>query len=394
MSSRRPDVRPPGPGRPLLGGFRPAATFVARAVGFYALIYVLWLPFRAEYMRFVAAFAERLFRLLDHPPLVTSLEMTRDGRIAYYSFIYSLEEPMGFWNAANMHFYFVAALALVLASPLQGALRKARIAAWTVLLFVSISLAITVTYIKLDATARAHEVYGIVLFGDLEQEVLEWAARTLLMVGMLAFPAYLFFVAYLSQWMAPSRSDDEPPGRLRRDLRRLLDRTGRLRTALGAVSLATILIVGLAVLTRPEPDPLAYGDGWARIMRLNPSFPQAKLNVALALELDGELDRAIELYREALADAPELSGGHFNFANALQKKNRHEEALAAYRMVLDRRPDHAGAHRNSGFSLLVLKRRCEARRELEQAVELEPAYMNEAVFGETLIGLRAKCDDP
>jgi hypothetical protein len=341
------------------------------------LLYLCWLPLQESYIQLLSVGAERIFGLVDSPPLITALQ-AQGNRIAYFSFITGGEQPLGIWNGANLHFYLVTALALVLSVPLSGRGQRIRLVTLTGILFVAMSLAICAVNIKTNADRSATQLYGIVLYGGTERVVLDWANRTLLMVGMLAFPAYLFFVSYLSRWVEPAAT------RVRFTRKRLVS-----MLVLGL----SILIVGtgLFVWTAPTDDLDTDHEGWAKIMTLNPDFAPAKVNVALWHQQQGRLDEAIVLYREALALDRTQVQTHFNLGNALRSQVHREEAIAQYEQALQLDPGHAATHWNLGLTWFELQQYCRALRHYETSAQLVPAYLNQAAFREDLTALRVSC---
>lgn len=76
--------------------------------------------------------------------------------------------------------------------------------------------------------------------------------------------------------------------------------------------------------------------------KLMPQRPEPRNNLALVLEQAGELDRAIELYREAVGLAPDNIRYRANLARALIRRgDRSEEVRVLLRAILeaDDRPD-------------------------------------------------------
>src|SRR5438045_453178 len=57
----------------------------------------------------------------------------------------------------------------------------------------------------------------------------------------------------------------------------------------------------------------------------------------------GDLDRAIELYRQAVAIKPDFAEVHNNLGNALRLAGRLDEAVECYRRAIDAKPGFAQA---------------------------------------------------
>ncbi len=71
--------------------------------------------------------------------------------------------------------------------------------------------------------------------------------------------------------------------------------------------------------------------------------PEVRLNLALAFELNGDLDNAIKSYKMAIdlskTNPATLFLGHYNLARALGLKEKVEEALMSYQAALDIYPE-------------------------------------------------------
>jgi tetratricopeptide (TPR) repeat protein len=113
---------------------------------------------------------------------------------------------------------------------------------------------------------------------------------------------------------------------------------------------------------------------------------------------EGRLDEAIQHYQQAL-DASQLRFAqrgsssplmpsapssltaspfiaHSNLADALARKGRPQEALQHYRQALQLDPQSAKVHANLGATLAELEHYPEGIQELEQALSIEPGYIN------------------
>lgn len=95
-----------------------------------------------------------------------------------------------------------------------------------------------------------------------------------------------------------------------------------------------------------ESSPAAAQDAYRRALELDPSLPDAWVNLGRLLHQDGDARGAAEHYRKAI----ELDAGNalalFNLAVALEDLRMPEEAVLAYRTALQADPRHADAHYN------------------------------------------------
>src|SRR5207247_626232 len=104
----------------------------------------------------------------------------------------------------------------------------------------------------------------------------------------------------------------------------------------------------------------------------------------------GDLDRAIELYRQAVAIKPDFAEVHNNLGNALRLPGRLEEAVASYRRALTLKPDFAEAQGNLGNALRKLGRLDEAVECYRRAIDAKPGFAQ--AVGQYVFLQRMLCD--
>jgi hypothetical protein len=344
------------------------------------------LPLQPGFTKLVAAVAAPILRLLDDPPLVTSL-VARDDSVRIFSYLTGFREPMASWSTETMGVFMLAPLVLVLAAPVgRWPLRIVAAVAVSAVAFAA-CVGIAVTQIQLVVEFFAAEQLGIAVHTAAEQARLERLNDILHATGMLALPAFLFLATYAyGLWLQPT--EDESAGHSRG--------TGwRLGIVVPGVVAASALIVWIAMATVPDASvvPDDYHEGWAKLLRLNPEFVPAQVNVALHLESIGRLDEAIDLYRSALRTSPDRPEIHYDLGNALLEKRLYEQAVESYRETLRLAPGHAAAHRNLGLALGRLDRPCEAVRHLEQSARLPGSTESRARLRQEISRLRAACDE-
>lgn len=331
----------------------------------------------------MAAVAQPVLRLMDDPPLITSLVAGRDT-VDFYSFLTGFRQPMGVWKA-DLTVFVLAPLALVLAVP-RGRLTTKLLAAAVLLpLLFAVCVTIAVVQLRLSAEAWAMGELGITLHAAEAKLRLERINVALFAVGMLALPSFLFLANYmLFAWNAPARPAPAAG---------LGGRRGALvGLAAGGSVLAVALIAVFAAAPVPSRDSLAYHRGWAALLELNPGFTTAQINLGLHLEREGDLDAAIALYREAIAAKPGLVAAHYNLGNALDRKGLSEQALASYRNALALEPEHAAAHRNLAVVFSRLNRPCDALRHLRRSASLDTNAAADPIVQRNLAKFEAACD--
>ena len=95
-------------------------------------------------------------------------------------------------------------------------------------------------------------------------------------------------------------------------------------------------------------------DCYRQALLLQPSYAEAHNNLGNALMAQGRLPEALSSFQQALSLHPDNAEAHYNLGNALGEQAKRAEAIASYRQALRLKPDHAAAHKNLGMTLLLL----------------------------------------
>lgn len=112
-----------------------------------------------------------------------------------------------------------------------------------------------------------------------------------------------------------------------------------------------------------------------------------------ALEDQGLLQQALELYEAAISVAPGFARSHLNRGNVLLALDDFESAEVAFETVLKLAPSHAGAHFNMGNAYLRMGKVEAARSAYDRAIALKPGYVDaEVALGVMLDDLRQYSD--
>jgi tetratricopeptide (TPR) repeat protein len=161
---------------------------------------------------------------------------------------------------------------------------------------------------------------------------------------------------------------------------------GVLRHQLGAHTEAADL-VGRAANLRPRDAALQLNLGNAlkalgqldgaierfrNALTLAPSFPLAHYNLGNAYAAAGRHEDAADAFQKSLRLQPANASSHNNLGNALHALGRHDEAIASFQHALELQPGHAGAHNNLGMSLNALARADEAATQFRAAIAAQP----------------------
>ena len=83
-------------------------------------------------------------------------------------------------------------------------------------------------------------------------------------------------------------------------------------------------------------------------LALNPGFGDAWIELGSILSSEGDLNGAEEAFQKALSLEPGLQGVHYNLGNVYQHSGRFADAASCYERALALDPDYADAHNNLG----------------------------------------------
>ncbi len=92
--------------------------------------------------------------------------------------------------------------------------------------------------------------------------------------------------------------------------------------------------------------PAEARQAYRRVLALNPTYHDARVNLGRLLQAIGQIDEAIEHYRIVLTAAPEHATAAYNLGIALEDEGRNHEAFTAYAQALAVDPNYAEAHFN------------------------------------------------
>jgi tetratricopeptide (TPR) repeat protein len=103
------------------------------------------------------------------------------------------------------------------------------------------------------------------------------------------------------------------------------------------------------------------------------------LHYGFCLEHTGDLDGAVRLYREAIAQESGFMEAHVDLAGVLWRVEDHAGALTHARRAVEIAPQHPYAVRILGTALLHMNQLDEAQAQLRRALELQPGFPLAAV---------------
>jgi tetratricopeptide (TPR) repeat protein len=116
------------------------------------------------------------------------------------------------------------------------------------------------------------------------------------------------------------------------------------------------------------------GDELDRVAAVDKDYPGLSLERGLLFEESGDVEKAIEQFKAALARAPDDPDLQLRVGSAYVSIGRPDDALPMLRKVLESRPRSAEAHHYVGRALMLKgsSQQAEAVRYLKRAVELDP----------------------
>lgn len=117
------------------------------------------------------------------------------------------------------------------------------------------------------------------------------------------------------------------------------------------------------------------GDLYRQALALQPGHFDALHLLAVIAAQSGKVDEAIALFDEALAVNPGNAGAHFNRGNALQESGQHARAIESYDRAIALAADQPEVHFNRGRALADLGRHDAAIASYDRAIALRPGYV-------------------
>jgi protein O-mannosyl-transferase len=106
----------------------------------------------------------------------------------------------------------------------------------------------------------------------------------------------------------------------------------------------------------------------------NPGCWMAHYNLGIVLNDQGDADRAIAHYRQAVELRPTYVEAHYNLGRLLAQKGQLDEAIVHYEKALEINPADAEAHNNLGATLVANGRVDEAITHYRRALAIQPDY--------------------
>ena len=84
--------------------------------------------------------------------------------------------------------------------------------------------------------------------------------------------------------------------------------------------------------------------GYHKVLEVNPAHQQAYVNIALAMQVQGEVKKSLPIYEKALAINPLSKVTRHGFATALNRSEYYVDAAREFQKLLEVYQDYAPAH--------------------------------------------------
>jgi tetratricopeptide (TPR) repeat protein len=129
----------------------------------------------------------------------------------------------------------------------------------------------------------------------------------------------------------------------------------------------------LAVELAKEPGKLEEATAHLReALKLHPNFPDAHVNLAKTLAVQGRLEDAIRHFYRALQIDPNFASAHHGLGNLLAMQGDLPESITHFKEALKAQPENPEIHNNLATSLLKLGLRKEAILHYGEALRISP----------------------
>ncbi len=129
-------------------------------------------------------------------------------------------------------------------------------------------------------------------------------------------------------------------------------------------------------------------DAYRHVLRLRPDHDEAHANLGVLLAGRGQVDQALAHYNESLRVRGDRAEVHSNLAILLAQKGQIPQAVEHLRQALQLKPDYPEGHNNLASLLIGMGRFAQAADHLRQALGINPA---QPAALESLAWLYATC---
>jgi Flp pilus assembly protein TadD len=203
----------------------------------------------------------------------------------------------------------------------------------------------------------------------------------LVQVGRQALADRYTYIPSIGLWLAVVWGADK------------LTESWRHRETLARVVVVTAMIVCILLTVRQIGYWRDTNAMYARAQEVTQRNCLASSLLTRELERNGEVDKAVAMYQEALQINPYRTEVRCDLADLLLKQRRPDEALAQFQKAVALDPGDFWAHERLGGLCQNLGRLDEAVDELNQAIRLKPDYADAYSDLGNCYGLKGRPDD-
>lgn len=131
----------------------------------------------------------------------------------------------------------------------------------------------------------------------------------------------------------------------------------------------------LGFILQHRGDLEAAIDNYKQAAKIKPDYHEAYYNLGVVLQLKGDLKAAIDYYKQAIKIKPDYTEAYYNMGYALQNMGDLKASVDCYQQVIKIKPDNVDAFNALGATL-QLKGDLEAAIDsYKQALKISPAYV-------------------
>lgn len=137
-------------------------------------------------------------------------------------------------------------------------------------------------------------------------------------------------------------------------------------------SLPVINVLGAALQGQGKLDQAVQV--FNKAITCNPEYAAAYYNLGVVLHGLGQLEKAVDSYDKAISLKPDYVDAYSNRGNALKDLGELHKAVESYSKAIQLRPDYAEAYSNRGNTQRDLGQDHEAVMSYKKAIEINPDY--------------------
>ena len=132
----------------------------------------------------------------------------------------------------------------------------------------------------------------------------------------------------------------------------------------------------LALKNHKENNLKLAEDLYNKILKINPNYPGACINLGSIFHGYGRNEKAKECFKKVLKVSPSNAEANYNLGFIYQNEGENEQAKKYYKKALEVNPNSKKMHHDLGIVFKKLGKYHEAKECYEKAIEIDPNYAN------------------